>query len=83
MKQIGIGGFNPSAIDIKRVLKVIKSGRLSYGDNSRQFEGQFAKRHNAKYAVFCNSGTSALVVALGILKEKGGWKDGEINVWMN
>lgn len=56
---------------------VLSSGRLSYGPYHRKFESAFAKAHDSKYAVFCNSGTSALQIALQALKELHGWNDGD------
>ena len=55
--------------------EVIESDRLSYGRFSERFESMFAAEHDCKYAVFCNSGTSALHIALAALKERHGWHD--------
>jgi len=33
--------------------------------------------HDCKFAIFCNSGTSALHIALAAMKEYYGWKDGD------
>lgn len=75
-RVIGIGGFRASPLAKKYVNQVLDSGRLSYGRFHRKFESAFAKAHGVKYAAFCNSGTSALHVAVQALKEKHGWKDG-------
>ena len=40
-----------------------------------RFEREFAKLHEQRYGVACNSGTSALHVALEAMKEKFGWAD--------
>jgi perosamine synthetase len=56
---------------------VIKSNRLSYGEWTQKFEASFAKMHECRYAVFCNSGTSALHIAVAALKERYGWQDGD------
>ena len=61
----------------KLVKQVLKSGRLTYGDKTREFEEKFAKLHGVKYALFTSSGTAALKIALGALKDKYGWKDGD------
>lgn len=62
----------------KRLIKqVLKSGRLTYGDKTRELEERFAKIHGVKYALFTSSGTAALKIALGALKDKYGWKDGD------
>ena len=56
---------------------MIDSNRLSYGPFTERFEGLFAREHDCGYAVFCNSGTSALHIALAALKELHGWADGD------
>ena len=61
----------------KLIKKVLKSGRLTYGPMTRELEERFAKIHGRKYAIFVNSGTSALKIALRHYKEKYGWKDGD------
>ena len=62
----------------KKLMKqVLKSGRLTYGDKTRELEEKFAKIHGAKYALFTNSGTSALKISLHALKDRHGWKDGD------
>lgn len=57
--------------------RVIDSNRLSYGPVTREFEATFARLHEVPFACFCNSGTSALQVALAALKEQRGWTDGD------
>ncbi len=74
---IGSAGFKFGAKEKKYLADVIKSGRLSYGPWSKKFEDIFAKEHGAKFAVFSNSGTSALHMALAAMKEKYQWKDGD------
>lgn len=62
----------------KRLIKkVLKSGRLTYGDMTRRLEERFAKLHGARYALFTNSGTSALKISLHALKDKYGWTKGD------
>ena len=75
--QIGSAGFKFGTKEKKYIAEVIKSHRLSYGPWSQKFEQMFAKDHNAKFAVFSNSGTSALHMALAVMKEKYKWKDGD------
>lgn len=77
MKVIDVGGFKLSSYQKTLVKQVLESGRLSYGSMTELFEKEWAKLHEVKYALFCNSGTSALQVALHALKEKYGWKDGD------
>jgi dTDP-4-amino-4,6-dideoxygalactose transaminase len=57
--------------------QVIDSNRLSYGPFSQRFESLFAQLHDCKFAIFCNSGTSALHLAVAALKEVHGWQDGD------
>lgn len=75
--QIGSAGFRFGVREKKYVGEVLKSHRLSYGPWSQKFEEVFAKEHDSKFAVFSNSGTSALHMALAAMKEKYGWKDGD------
>lgn len=76
-REIGVGGFAVSPLARRYVNEVLDSNRLSYGPFHRRFETAFAAEHDSKHAVFCNSGTSALQIALQALKEKHGWKDGD------
>ena len=57
--------------------RAIDSNRLSYGPITQEFEATFAHLHDSPYACFCNSGTSALQIALCALKEQRGWQDGD------
>ncbi len=75
--QIGVGGLEISERARRYLLEVIDSNRLSYGPFSKKFEELFAKEHGCRYAIFCNSGTSALHAALQTLKEHHGWADGD------
>ncbi len=61
----------------KNVLNVLETNRLSYGTYTRRFEQRFAALHGCGHAVFCNSGTSALQIALAALRELYRWKDGD------
>ena len=62
----------------KKLMKeVLESGRLTYGDKTRELEEKFAKLHNRKYGLFTSSGTAALKIALHALKDRHGWKDGD------
>jgi dTDP-4-amino-4,6-dideoxygalactose transaminase len=76
-REIGVGGFAVSPRARRYVDEVLSSGRLSYGPFHRRFEAAFAAEHDSRHALFCNSGTSALQVALQALKEKHGWADGD------
>ena len=76
-REIGVGGFAVSPLARRYVNEVLDSNRLSYGPFHRRFEAAFAAEHDSKHSVFCNSGTSALQIALQALKEKHGWADGD------
>jgi len=51
--------------------------QYSPGPKVKEFEEKFAKLHGAGHALFVNSGTDALRVALLAMKEKFGWADGD------
>ena len=74
---VGVGGFQTNRKIKKYVLDVLDSERLSYGPYISRFEKEFAMLHHCTYGIMCNSGTSALQVALQALKIKFGWKDGD------
>ncbi len=75
--QLGVGTLQLTAGEKANVMKVLESNRLSYGPFIREFEKRFAQMHGCDYAVFVNSGTNALSIAVACLKEVGGWKDGD------
>ncbi|MEK9164824.1 MAG: DegT/DnrJ/EryC1/StrS family aminotransferase [Chloroflexota bacterium] len=75
--QIGVGGTVITPLHKRLVAEVLDSGRLTYGPFLKRFEAEFAKRHARRFAVSTNSGTSALIAALGTLKALDGWKDGD------
>jgi perosamine synthetase len=76
-RPISLGEFVNTPEITNRVTSVLRSGRLSYGDESRKFERDFAKLHDCNYAVLSNSGTSSLQVALAAMKELYQWQDGD------
>lgn len=59
------------------VRQVLRSGRLTYGNKTREFEKKFAKLQGWNYALFTSSGTDALKIAIGAMKDNYGWKDGD------
>lgn len=62
----------------KKLFKqVLKSGRLTYGEKTRELEERFADIHNVHHALFTSSGTAALKIAIHALKDKYGWQDGD------
>lgn len=75
--QIGVGGLVISDYEKLLVNEVLDSNRLTYGPMTKRFEREFAKSHKVKHALFMNSGTSALHVALAALKDRHGWSDGD------
>jgi dTDP-4-amino-4,6-dideoxygalactose transaminase len=75
--QIGVGAFEASPRAKQLVAEVLASGRLSAGPMTARFEREVAELHGCKFGVFCNSGTSALQIALAALKERHGWQDGD------
>ena len=75
--QIGVGGVQITDRAKELVNEVLESGRLTAGPMMDRFERAFAKAHGCKFALMCNSGTSALQIALAALKERHGWTDGD------
>ena len=76
-RQISVGGIKLTKQDKIAVNRVLDSNRLSYGPVSKKFEYEFARIHNSKFAIFTNSGTSSLHIAVAALKEKYGWEDND------
>lgn len=76
MREVKLADWKASRKTNKLVKQVLKSGRLTYGDKTRELEQRFAHIHGAKYAIFTSSGTAALKISLHALKDKHGWKDG-------
>ncbi len=76
-KQLGIGEVKIPPLAKEYIRDILKSKRLTYGKYSSEFEKRFAKIHQLKHAIFCNSGTSALQVSLHTLKKKYRWNDGD------
>lgn len=75
--QIGVGDLQLSAYEKRLVNEVLDSNQLTYGPYTKRFEKEFAQAHDCKFALFLNSGTSALHVALQVLKDRHGWSDGD------
>jgi dTDP-4-amino-4,6-dideoxygalactose transaminase len=69
-KQIGVGDLQLTDFEKRYVNQVLDSNRLSYGPFTERFEAEFARLHECRRAIFCNSGTSAPHVALAALKER-------------
>lgn len=75
MDKIGVGYASVTDIEKKYVMDALDSQRLSQGKYVAKFEKMFANMHGHKYGVMCNSGTSALHLAILALKEKYNWED--------
>ncbi len=76
-RRIGVGCLEITDTEKRYVNDVLDSGRLSYGPYLKRFEQEFARAHDARFAVMVNSGTSALEMAVACLKEVHGWQDGD------
>lgn len=75
MRRIPLGYLKISEQGKRYVLDALDNNRLSAGKYMRRFERAFANEHQAKHAIFCNSGTSALQIALAALREHHGYQD--------
>lgn len=58
-------------------MAVLESNRLTAGPVMARFEAEFAAIHGCKFGLMCNSGTSAMHIALAALKEVYRWNDGD------
>jgi perosamine synthetase len=74
-KKMGVGYAYVGELEKKYVNMALDAGRLSQGEFVYKFEKKFAELHQQKYGVACNSGTSALHIALEALKEKYSWPE--------
>ena len=70
MKYINFSKPQIGADERKAVDRVLKSGWLTTGQKTIQFENMFKKYKNAKYALALNSCTAALHLSLMLLKLK-------------
>ncbi len=62
-------GYNTwSEKERKSVIKVLDSGFFTMGKKVKEFEIKFAKKFGAKYATMVNSGSSANLLMLSVLK---------------
>lgn len=74
--KIGVGAVQINKRGVNFLNQVISHNRLSYGKFTERFEKEFARLHSRRFAIFCNSGTSALQVSFHVLKRKYNWKEG-------
>jgi perosamine synthetase len=77
MRKITLGTLNISQQGKDYVNECLNNNRLSRGPYTERFEKEFAAAHQSKHAIFMNSGTSALQVALAALREVYGYQDGD------
>jgi perosamine synthetase len=75
--QLGVGTLDITPEEKANVMQALDNYRLSYGPFSRKFEREFAQLHDCNHAVFVNSGTSALSIAMACLRELYNWQDGD------
>lgn len=73
MEKIGVGYASVTDLEKKYVMDALDHERLSQGKYVAKFEKEFAYAHDNKYGVMCNSGTTALHLALETLKEIDQW----------
>jgi CDP-6-deoxy-D-xylo-4-hexulose-3-dehydrase len=66
-------GFNTwTKKELDAATKVLKSGYYTMGKVTKEFEKKFANKFNSKYATMVNSGSSANLLMLAILKNFSG-----------
>src|SRR3990167_1987580 len=71
--QLTIGTIEITDTEKRYVNEAMDASRLTYGKFHRQFERDFSARHECAHGVFCNSGTSALLLVLSALRDRRGW----------
>src|SRR5262245_6692426 len=76
-RQVRLGVVDIRDEERRLISDALERGRLSPGPYVREFEQRFAAAHGSRFAITCNSGTSALQVSLAALKEVRGWRDGD------
>lgn len=77
MRKIELGYLKIGETGRRYISEVLDSGRLSAGKFIASFEREFARQHGCPFGIMCNSGTSALQVALAALKEQRHYNDGD------
>ena len=72
-KNIQFNKPSVNNLECQAITKVLNSGWLAAGPETEAFEKEFADYVGVKYAIFTNSGTSALKMAYKCLKELRGY----------
>ena len=67
--MVHIGDYKTTQEDEQSVLEVLRSNRLSEGKKVREFEEKWADFCGVKYCILTNSGTSALICCLEVMKD--------------
>lgn len=67
--MVRLGDYQTTLEDEALVLKILRSNKFSEGKYVREFEEKWADFCGTKYCVLTNSGTSALICALEVLKD--------------
>lgn len=78
MRKISFTCEDVSPLAHKYINRVLASRQFSPGPMVRELEVRLANLHRAKHAIFVNSGTDALRLSLLAMKEKWGWRDGDM-----
>ena len=63
--------------EIEAIHRVIESNRFSMGEEVRQYEEEFAKLFQVRYAVMVSSGSAANLLAIAALVYSGRIQKGE------
>src|SRR5262245_62794042 len=71
--QIGIGSCRVSPLAKQLVNEALDANRLSAGPMMERFEQAIAELHGCRFGLMCNSGTSALHIAVAAIKERERW----------
>jgi CDP-4-dehydro-6-deoxyglucose reductase, E1 len=61
--------------EVNAILRVVRSGKYTMGEEVSAFEDEIASYFNARHAIMTNSGSSANLIALAALKYSGLWND--------
>ncbi len=67
-RLISLGTADITEREIDLVVECLRSGRISPGEKTQQFERMVATLHGMRFATYCNSGQSALHLCLEVLK---------------